>query len=56
MSETEGFVEQLLLRADGRGGYMSLTAESAEAACKRLATLPFIPDVLMRAELAELKG
>jgi muconolactone delta-isomerase len=51
-----GFVQQLLLRADGSGGYMTLTAESAEAAREQLATLPFIQHALMHIELVELKG
>jgi hypothetical protein len=51
-----GFVQELLLRADGSGGYMTLTAESAEAARERLATLPFIQHALMYIELVELKG
>jgi hypothetical protein len=51
-----GFVQQLLLRADGSGGYMTLTAESAEAAREQLATLPFMQHALMHIELVELKG
>ncbi len=50
----EGFVEQLLLRADGAGGYMTLNAESEAAARARLDTLPFMQHEVMRIELVEL--
>ncbi len=50
----DGFVEQLLLRADGAGGYMTLNAESEAAARDRLSTLPFVQDGVMRVELVEL--
>jgi muconolactone delta-isomerase len=52
----EGFVQELLLRADGTGGYMTMTADSAESARDRLATLPFIENELMHIELVPLTG
>ncbi len=50
----EGFVEQLLLRADGACGYMTLNAESEAAARDRLSILPFVQHEVMRIELVEL--
>jgi hypothetical protein len=52
----EGFVEQLLLRADGSGGYLILSAESAELALERLETLPLMQHGLMAVELIELRS
>jgi muconolactone delta-isomerase len=51
----EGVVQQLLLRADGAGGYMVVDAESAEVARDRLNTLPFMKAGVMQIELIELK-
>lgn len=51
----EGVVVELLLRADGAGGYMVVEAESAEVARDRLNTLPFMKAGIMRIELVELK-
>jgi muconolactone delta-isomerase len=50
----EGFVQQLLLRADGAGGYMVVSADSAAAATQRLSTLPFMREGIMQAELIAL--
>jgi hypothetical protein len=52
----EGIVRQLLLRADGAGGYMVVDAESPEVARDRLGTLPFMKAGIMRIELVELKA
>ena len=52
----EGIVRQLLLRADGTGGYMVVDAESPEVARDRLGTLPFMKAGIMRIELVELKA
>src|ERR1700722_19480081 len=49
-----GFVQELLLRADGAGGYMVLSAESAASAHEQLSTLPFMKDAIMQIELIEL--
>jgi hypothetical protein len=51
-----GIVQQLLLRADGAGGYMVVDAESPEFARERLSTLPFMTAGIMRIELVELKA
>jgi hypothetical protein len=51
----EGVVQQLLLRADGAGGYMVVEADSAEVARERLGTLPFMKAGIMQIELVELK-
>jgi muconolactone delta-isomerase len=51
----EGVVQQLLLRADGTGGYMIVDAESAQVARDRLGTLPFMKASIMQIELVELK-
>jgi hypothetical protein len=50
----EGFVQQLLLRADGAGGYMVLSADSAASAHEQLNTLPFMKEGIMTAELVAL--
>jgi hypothetical protein len=50
----EGFVQQLLLRADGAGGYMVLSADSAASATEQLSSLPFMKEGIMRAELVAL--
>jgi hypothetical protein len=50
----EGFVQELLLRADGAGGYMVLSTESAASAHEQLSTLPFMKDGIMQIELIEL--
>jgi muconolactone delta-isomerase len=50
----QGFVQELLLRADGAGGYMVLSAESAASAHQQLSTLPFMKDGIMEIELIEL--
>jgi muconolactone delta-isomerase len=50
----EGVVQQLLLRADGAGGYMVVDAESAEVARDRLSTLPFMKAGVMQIALVEL--
>jgi muconolactone delta-isomerase len=52
----QGFVQELLLRADGAGGYMVLSAESAASAREQLSTLPFMKDGIMQVELIELNG
>jgi hypothetical protein len=52
----EGIVQQLLLRADGAGGYMIVDAESAEVAQDRLSTLPFMKAGIMQIEVVELKA
>jgi muconolactone delta-isomerase len=51
----DGVVQQLLLRADGAGGYMIVDAESADVAHDRLRTLPFMKAGIMQIELVELK-
>jgi muconolactone delta-isomerase len=51
-----GVVRQLLLRADGAGGYMVVDAESPEVAHDRLSTLPFMKAGIMQIELGELKA
>jgi muconolactone delta-isomerase len=51
----EGIVQQLLLRADGAGGYMVVEAELPEVAHERLSTLPFMKAGIMQIELVELK-
>jgi hypothetical protein len=50
----EGIVQQLLICADGAGGYMAVDAEPAEVAHDRLSTLPFMNAGIMRIELVEL--
>jgi hypothetical protein len=52
----EGFVQQLLLRADGAGGYMVVSADSAAASREQLHTLPFMQAGVMQIELVELSG
>jgi hypothetical protein len=52
----EGIVQQLLLRADGAGGYMVVNAESAEVAHDHLNTLPFMQAGIMQIELVELQA
>jgi hypothetical protein len=52
--EHEGFVEQLLLRSDGAGGYMVVSAGSAAAASDQLSTLPFMKAGIMEVQLVEL--
>jgi muconolactone delta-isomerase len=51
-----GIVQQLLLRADGAGGYLVVDAESPEVAHERLSTLPFMKAGIMQIELVELKA
>jgi hypothetical protein len=51
----DGVVQQLLLHADGAGGYMIVDAESADVAHDRLRTLPFMKAGIMQIELVELK-
>jgi hypothetical protein len=51
----DGVVIQLLLRADGAGGYMVVEAESAQAARDHLSTLPFMKAGIMQIEFVELK-
>jgi muconolactone delta-isomerase len=51
-----GIVQQLLLRADGAGGYMVVDAESPQVAQDRLRTLPFMKAGIMQIELVELKA
>jgi muconolactone delta-isomerase len=50
----EGFVQELLLRVDGAGGYMVVNADSAAAARQQLDTLPFMKSGIMQVELVEL--
>jgi hypothetical protein len=50
----EGLVEQLFLRADRKGGFLLVRADSAERARERLATLPFVQAGVMQLELVEL--
>jgi hypothetical protein len=50
----EGFVQQLLLRADGAGGYMVVSAESQAAALEQVKTLPFMEAGIMKVELVQL--
>jgi hypothetical protein len=50
----QGFVQELLLRADGAGGYMVLSTESLASAHEQLSTLPFMKDGIMQIELIEL--
>jgi hypothetical protein len=52
----EGIVQQLMLRADGAGGYMVVDAESPEVAQDHLNTLPFMEAGIMQIELVELKA
>jgi len=52
----EGVIQQLLLRADGAGGYMVVDAESAEVAHDLLSTLPFMKAGIMQIDLVELRG
>jgi hypothetical protein len=51
----QGFVQQFLLRADGTGGFMIVSADSAAAAHEQLSTLPFMKNGIMRVELIELR-
>jgi hypothetical protein len=51
----QGFIQQFLLRADGAGGYMIASAESAAAALEQLGTLPFMRHGIMHVELVELR-
>jgi hypothetical protein len=51
----QGLVRQLLLRADGAGGYMVLSADSTASAREQLGTLPFMKDKIMQLELIELR-
>jgi hypothetical protein len=50
----EGFVQQLLLRADGAGGYMVVSADSEASALEQLNTLPFMKAGVMQIELVAL--
>jgi muconolactone delta-isomerase len=50
----EGFVQQLLLRADGAGGYMLVSADSEAGAREHLDTLPFMKANVMRIDVVEL--
>ena len=50
----EGFLQQLLLRADGTGGFLILDSESADSARERLGTFPFVRHGVMSIELVEL--
>jgi muconolactone delta-isomerase len=52
----QGIVQQLVLRADGAGGYMIVDAESPEAVQAHLNTLPFMKAGIMQIELVELKA
>jgi muconolactone delta-isomerase len=51
----QGLVQQLLLRADGAGGYMVLNADSIASAREQLDTLPFMKDKIMQLEIVELR-
>jgi hypothetical protein len=50
-----GLVHEVLLRADGAGGYMVLTADSAASAREQLDTLPFRKAGIMQVEFVELR-
>jgi hypothetical protein len=50
----QGLVQQLLLRADGAGGYMVLNADSVASAREQLDTLPFMKEKIMQLEIIEL--
>jgi hypothetical protein len=52
----EGVVEQLLLRADGAGGYIIMNADSEDDARRHLQELPFVQQSIMRFELTEIKA
>jgi hypothetical protein len=52
----QGVVQQLFLRADGAGGYMVVSADSAATAHEELSTLPFMTAGVMHIELVELTG
>jgi hypothetical protein len=52
----EGVVEQLLLRADGGGGYIVMSAASEHDARRHLEELPFVQQSIMRFELTEIKA
>jgi hypothetical protein len=56
MLRGEGVVEQLLLRADGAGGYIVLNAESEDDARRYLDKLPFVQQSIMGFELTEIKA
>jgi hypothetical protein len=49
-------VEQLLLRADGAGGYIVLNAEAEDDARRYLDELPFVQQSIMRFELTEIRA
>jgi hypothetical protein len=49
-------VEQLLLRADGAGGYIIMNADSEDDARRHLQELPFVQQSIMRFELTEIKA
>jgi hypothetical protein len=51
----QGFIQQFLLRADGAGGYMIVSAESAAFAQEQLGTLPFMLNGIMHVELVALR-
>jgi hypothetical protein len=52
----QGLVEQLLLRVDGAGAYMVVSAESEEQARGSPETLPFVKQTVMRFELVEIRA
>jgi hypothetical protein len=53
LAET-GLVQDVLIRADGTGGYMVLNADSPASARKQLGSLPFMKAGIMQLEFIEL--
>jgi hypothetical protein len=51
----QGVIRELLLRADGAGGYMVVFADSIAVAHEQLRTLPFMRHGIMHVELIELR-
>jgi hypothetical protein len=53
LAET-GLVHDVLIRADGTGGYMILNADSPASAREQLGSLPFMKAGIMQLEFIEL--
>jgi hypothetical protein len=49
-----GLVKEVLIRADGTGGYMVLNADSPASAREQLGSLPFMKAGIMKLEFVEL--
>jgi hypothetical protein len=49
-----GLVKEVLIRADGTGGYMVLNADSPASAREQLVSLPFMKAGIMQLEFVEL--